>query len=259
MYRGFDLKLENLRKDQYYRDCHAIGSDQHQKNFAQIRPYLSNFLQKDKYLDGGSIQKAWFPQIKADVFISHAHKNLELALFLAGWFQKRFNLKAFIDACVWGHSNDLLWKIDTEYCIKDSNLFSYELRNHSTSHVHMMLSTALNMMMDKTECVFFLNTPDSVRSYGSIDKTESPWLYAEIAATHFLAMRIPERRKEFIMESTSNFSGTENFEKSLKIVHPVDLSHLNKLNLDKIISWSKSLGLAQHPLDVLYDTISPLT
>lgn len=258
MYRGFNLKLE-INKNSFYWTCHSMGVAMHEKNLAKIRPYLKGFIQRDKRLNGGAIQEAWFPQIKVDVFISHSHNNLELALFLAGWLQKEFKINAFIDACVWGHASELLWEIDSAHCMIGANSFSYELRNHSTSHVHMMLSTALNMMMDKTESVFFLNTPDSIQSYDSIDKTESPWLYAEIAATHFLAIRVPDRRKVFVNESTYNFTGDEHLEKSLKMVHPVDLSHLNELDLNHLKLWRDSKSLKLHPLDILYDIVCPIT
>lgn len=50
--------------------------------------------------------------------------------------------------------------------------FSYNL-----SCVHMMLSSALSTMIDKCECVFFLNTPSSLNLN---KKTESPWIYYEL-------------------------------------------------------------------------------
>lgn len=40
--------------------------------------------------------------------------------------------------------------------------YDYNLRNYTTSHVHMMLATALTEMIDNTECIMFYNTPNSV-------------------------------------------------------------------------------------------------
>jgi len=45
---------------------------------------------------------------------------------------------------------------------KDGKIYDYELRNYTTSHVHMMLSTALTEMIDNTECIMFYNTSLSV-------------------------------------------------------------------------------------------------
>ena len=58
-------------------------------------------------------------------------------------------------------------------------------------HVHMMLSTALANMIDKTECIMFLNTPNSVSTRDTKLKTYSPWIYNEIEIT-----RIIEKNKK---------------------------------------------------------------
>lgn len=257
MYRGFDVNL-NVKRDLAFWDYYSEGEELYSESWATVRPSLKSFIQNDKTLDGAGIQRVWFPKVKVDVFISHSHDDLETAIFLAGWLKKVFGLTAFIDECVWGHCDELLKEIDIVHCKKGPDLYSYELRNHSTSHVHMMLATALNMMMDRTECIFFLNSPNSIKSYDDIDKTESPWIYAEIAATHFLRIRIPARRKKLV-ESMSGFSGTlEHMEKGAKILHPVDLSHLNKIDLDDMKEWRRSLIQGTHPLDILYDLHEPL-
>ena len=56
-------------------------------------------------------------------------------------------------------------------------MYDYNKRNYSTSHVHMMLSTALTMMMDEAECVIFLNTPNALSTKDIVHKTESPWIF----------------------------------------------------------------------------------
>ncbi len=251
MYRGFDLEL-NVKQDSFYVECHNVGLESYNRNSNNVRPFLNSFLHNDKYFDGSELQKAWFPLVRADVFISHAHFNLDLALFLAGYLQNTFGLRPFIDSSVWGHADDLLLEIDKMHCTTGPNLYNYKLRNHSTSHVHMILATALNMMMDKTECIFFLRTDDFIKSYDTIDKTESPWIYAEIAATHFLRERIPERKVK-LFEKTSSFSGTESLEKSLKILHNADLSHLHRLVLSDLVSWQQALDPKVHSLEVLYN------
>ena len=68
------------------------------------------------------MQANWFPQIKADIFISHSHKDKGLALALAGWLEETFGLTAFIDSCVWGYANKLLKMIDDEYCYQKKSM-----------------------------------------------------------------------------------------------------------------------------------------
>ncbi|WP_172196658.1 hypothetical protein [Saccharibacillus qingshengii] len=152
---------------------------------------LEDFLLGDGSIDGSRLQDDWFPTIKADVFISHSHDDENSALEIAGWLKVRFGLVAFIDSCIWGYCNDLLKQIDNEYCFrKEDGMYDYNLRNYSTSHVHMMLSTALTKMMDKTETLFFLNTPNSINTQQAINKTYSPWIYHELATSEKLRKKV---------------------------------------------------------------------
>ncbi|MGL5262686.1 MAG: hypothetical protein ACRC9P_09930, partial [Bacteroides sp.] len=124
---------------------------------------------------------------------------------LAGWLKNTFGLTVFIDSCVWGHSNDLLKEIDTNYCYQsESKVYNYQKRNYSTSHVHMMLSVALTQMIYNTECLFFLNTPNSITPKSIISQSESPWIYSEIATTRLIKLRKPrEHRVESVVGSYS--------------------------------------------------------
>lgn len=111
-------------------------------------------------LDGTAIQNDWFGQVKADIFLSHAHRDEKLVVSLAGWFKEECNVQAFVDSHIWGYANDLLKKIDNKYSRlqyndEDTAAYSYKKRNESTSHVHIMLNTALEQMIDKCECLFF--------------------------------------------------------------------------------------------------------
>ena len=110
----------------------------------------------DKYmcengLDADIMQKQWFPEVHADIFISHSHDDKDLAVSLAGWLHEKFDLDVFVDSMIWEYANNLLKKVDNRYCVqtKDSNhtTYSYSRRNRSTSHVHMMLMTALANMI----------------------------------------------------------------------------------------------------------------
>lgn len=188
-------------------------------------------------LDGSKMQQNWFPQIKADIFISHSHKDKDLAIALSEWLFKGFGLSTFIDSCIWGYHNDLLKIIDNEYCKNpEGNSYNYNKRNYSTSHVHMMLSTALSMMIDNTKCILFLNTPNSISSHSIISKTESPWIYSEIAMTKLVRKKhIREYRLQRITES---FSSGGRLEKGLDFEYVVDKEHLTKINSDVLGTWS---------------------
>ena len=65
-------------------------------------------------LDGSSIQGEWFPEINADIFISHSRDDADLANGIAGWINSNFNLHCFIDSNVWGYSDELLEKLSNK-------------------------------------------------------------------------------------------------------------------------------------------------
>lgn len=250
MYRGFNLKLPELRKNSNYWDYYIRGESAHAENMGLIDFNLNNFLNQNNSLDGSAIQDYWFPAIDADVFISHSHISNEYALVVAGWLEKNFGLKSFIDSSVWGNSNDLLWNLDVNHSRnKNDDAFSYQLRNHSTTHVHMMLASALNMMIDKCECLFFLNTPSSIKPFEQFDKTESPWLYYEIATSKTIQKKEPGRY-QLIHEQTSHFDSEEDeIKKSFE--YKLDLSHMSKIDLIGLRNWRRRKNI-EHPLDTLY-------
>lgn len=250
MFAGFNLSTDN-NFEQYQQ----IGK----KIFSGIKDQVKNELEKftlsDGSLNGTKMQSNWFPQVNADIFISHSHKDESKAIGLAGWLKYEFGLDVFIDSCVWGYSVELLKKIDDEYCLSDDKkTYDYQKRNFSTSHVHMMLSTALTMMMDKTECVFFLNTPNSINTKDLIYKTESPWIYYEIAMTKLIEKRnLTEYRNKLIKKAL--FESAQNA-KELTIKYDVTLDHLcpiNQLDLDNWnAGWNVKLPKDEYPLDTLY-------
>jgi hypothetical protein len=216
-----------------------------------VEKKLNNFLLPNKSLSGTDIQNNWFPEIEADIFLSHSHLDKQTALILAGWLFENFKLKTFIDSSVWGYSNELLKIIDDAYCRNPSGeTYSYEKRNYSTSHVHLMLSAALNKMIDNCECIFFLNSPNSISSNADTEMTASPWIYTEIAITKTIQKKTPERIK---LETRAFSKGGEILNESLRIEYELELSHLSEINFDVIKNLeNKSITSPQAALDELY-------
>lgn len=223
----------------------TIYNSQKQK----VKDEISKFILDDGTLNGSDMQNSWFPQIHADVFISHSHNDKEKAIALAGWLKHTFGLDVFIDSSVWGSADELLKKIDDRYCKNtDSTTYSYEKRNFSTSHVHTMLSTALTMMIDQTECLFFLNTPETINASSVISSTKSPWIYYEIGISKFVRKREPNRQKGIIKKGM--FENAQD----LTIQYKLDLDHLYDINQSILLDWQKLFTQysENHPLDLLY-------
>ena len=258
MYRGFNLLLENnfFHKGNF-EAFKKVGSKSFSSQQTSIEETINFFVRNDGSLDGSMMQADWFPQIKADIFISHSHKDKGLALALAGWLKKTFGLTAFIDSCVWGYANKLLKMIDNEYCYqKETNAYNYQKRNYSTSHVHMMLSVALTQMIDNTECLFFLNTPNSITPDDTIiNQTESPWIYSEIAMSRLIRKKeLKEYRDGVLMESQRTFAEGE----TLKVRYDLPIDHLTNIRANHLKKWMKNWSMSSQnskylALNILYN------
>jgi hypothetical protein len=253
MYKGFNLSLKN---DFFGQSYQTIGEQLYATNQIAIKKALDSFLGATGKIDAGKLQEHWFPQIEADVFISHSHKDRDAAMRLAGWLSESFGLKPFIDSCVWGYANDLLREIDNKYCIlnidKNGTVTYYHDRCIGTSaHVHMMLAAALHTMIDSTECLLFLNTPNAISSEEAASTTASPWIYMEIMMTSFIRRELKRMRR--VAE------GTRKFALKLKIepefAYQVQLGHLIPIDHAKLKEWLDAYYLCNtkyHPLDYLY-------
>ena len=265
MYRGFNLLLENnFFREGDFEAFKKVVSKSLLRQKTSVKEKINSFVRNDGSLDGSMMQANWFPQIEADIFISHSHKDEDLALALAGWLKVSFGLTAFIDSCVWGYANKLLKMIDNEYCYqKKTNTYNYQKRNYSTSHVHMMLSVALTQMIDNTECLFFLNTPNSITPDPNSNQTESPWIYSEIAATRLIRKR--SRKKYRLKRMVESFS--EDGSPTLRIRHDIPVDHLTDIDNSVLSNWVNkwqgvytnhdypqySEDLSVHALDKLYE------
>jgi hypothetical protein len=236
MYRGFNLTLkEEFFENKDFDFLYEKGETSIEQPKVSLNATLKTFLGVDGALDGSKMQAHWFPQIKADVFISHSHEDEELAIALAGWLKETFGLTAFIDSCVWGYADDLIGLIDNKYCRKGSRLYNYEKRNYSTSHVHTMLSVALTQMIDNTECLFFLNTPNSLTPNTFIEQTESPWIYSEIVMSRLIRENPPERKKSRSLNESQKTFATRR--KNIPFSYDLSVDHLTAINSKVLTDW----------------------
>jgi hypothetical protein len=256
MYRGFNITLD--KKSLLWKGDHdglaAVGEKMYSEHRDKFRKKLNQYLSVDGVLDGSRMKEDWFPELKAHVFISHSHADEKTAAALAEWLYRSFGIISFIDSFVWGYANDLLKEIDKKYCWADDKeeFYNYEKRNYSTSHVHMMLITALSEVIDKTEGLFFLNTPSSVSTKDLIkNKTQSPWIYSEIAISRLLHGKSKESHRGLHKTSEKKASLTE----SLKIEYDLNIKHLTDIKEEQLLRWERCYNVEKDPekrLDDLY-------
>ncbi|WP_397447782.1 hypothetical protein [Polaribacter sp. R77954] len=251
MYRGFNLVIPETLNDSFTEKGKEIHSEMTEK----INDRFDDLIAFNGIINGNKVIEKWFPIIECDIFLSHSHKDQDKAIALAGLLYKNFGLKTFIDSTVWGFSDNLLKAIDDKYCMHENQTtYSYEKRNFSTSHVHLMLNSALNKMIDSCEAIFFLNTPNSVSAIDTIkDSTNSPWIFSEIATTQTIRKKTPKRLKQETRTFSSRISLSESVKEQLTVEYELELSHFTKLTLRDIQLWiNKAKFSNSNPLDELY-------
>lgn len=250
MWRSFNVAADSL--EFLHRSHQRTGEELTREYRNAAHQDLSGTLTGSSPLDARLIQHEWFPLVQADIFLSHSHRDRDLALRLAGWLKTQFGLRTFIDSCVWGHCAELLRSIDVRHCLISNGLFSYERRNQSTAHVHAILSMALTAMIDRTECVWFLNSPASVTLTDAVSnpKTNSAWLFLELSMMRRLRRRRSTRQQELLEKAAEFNRGT-----GPNVEYPVtdELASLHELSPHVLASWHE-VGqlLHEHPLDTLY-------
>ena len=167
------------------------------------------------------------------------------------------NIDVFIDWALWDYCDSLLKKIDDVYCLNKNSSngkYSYKSRNVSTAHVHLMLNMALMEVMDNCECLFFLNTPDSIHLKSDIGgRTKSSWIYSEISMSRMIRKIIPKRLSPPQIATESVLAC---FSEGLEMSYDVDLSHLQDVNSENFVEWINNIpdepNNAKDCLDILY-------
>lgn len=269
MYTAYDLKIDRTFFDDI-ENYQKIGEMQLRQNTGRHKKQI-NELVRQKTINGSDIQGVCFPEVNAQVFISHSHKDKDLANALAGWLYNKFRLNAFIDSNVWEYSNDLLARINDIYSNKQFSEkygYFYDLKacNLASQHVNIMLLTALQNMIDKTECIIFLNTDNSIQVFDDktkeMNRTYSPWIYSEIFNTRIIRKKPLYYYREYHgSEIRATFESVE-YIGALQVGYNVSLNHLINLDCDKLIEWFRKYNdneseYRKYPLDALYSLTNP--
>ena len=154
---------------------------------------------------------------------------------------------------MWGYSDELLKLIDKNYCVLkrkengDIDTYNYDKRNRSTANVHLILSTALMKMIDNTETLIFINTPNSLNIVNDIQEnyTSSPWIYNELLISKVIRQKnLSEHR--YKLGHSATFS-------ELEVRYEVKTNHLYDLSMNEL----RDLGIYNTTKDP-YKTLDKL-
>lgn len=263
MFTGFDLQFTNNSLSEHYYD---VGMKMFNRERKRMKHKLDQYLIGNKIIDATKLRDDWFPQITADVFLSHSHKDEKMAIKLAGYLKHHFSLDVFIDSCVWDYVNDLQRQVDDTHVTKSPNgrgghTYNYSERNNSTTHVHMMLASALKAMLDNTECVFFLNSTQSMTSINSRDVirkgTMSPWIYFELDTIDTIRKRYPKEHRLQKSLNAQKFAEDSKQPQPLLAFYEVQ-TQLVPLNEDLLDEWKnmRRYHKSSDALDGLYQLMN---
>lgn len=260
MFAGFNLDLSyNLNSSNSkiidFVNYEEIGEEHLNQQKTKCENSLKNYI-VDGTVDGTKLQDDWFPGVEADIFISHAHKDIKLAQGLAGWLNKTFGLKCFIDLNVWGYADELLEMINSKHSDKRKDtdggwLYNHEKCNTAAKHVNVMLSVALQKMIDKTEATFVLNTDNFIQKYS--DVTYSPWIYTEIVCTELVRNKpLSEYRKQITKFEFAQEDVQKSYNAEYNAAYKVSLEHLTDINISTLCDWANNKTKYKYELDKLY-------
>lgn len=196
---------------------------------------------------GNEIEGLCFPHLDFDIFISHSHDDEQIALEFAGLMKNWFGINAFVDSCAWNYRDKIIQRIGRIVC-NERSLTAKEyldLYVSVASCVDCMLNKALIGMIDECECLFFLNTPNSIASSGLGSVTYSAWIYAELEASRVVERKVSRRRRQGVMECFAEDVSP------FVMTFDVCLNHLTPVVARDIVDWGVGVCKSKKGFDAL--------
>lgn len=232
MDRGFNLSINTGPYPVDFPKVNAYKA----ANQKRVEDLAQLMIDKDTF-DASLILKSLFPAVNADIFLSHSFEDTNEAIQIALELQDSCDLNVFIDSCIWGSIYDLLKAIDNKYCRrKGQTTYDYDERNRSTAHVHMILATALQRMIDQTDTIIFMNTDQSISLKHSVNgeqKTLSPWIHMELNFSNLVRRR---SRYKMVVKSERALDAVVSNEQ-FNVAHDAPTNHLIPIAEEQFKKW----------------------
>ena len=261
MFAGFNLKLDAdffVNKEKSFEEYKEIGKKHLEQHTCNVDKELEKYI-TNNVIDGARMQEEWFPQVKADIFLSHSSHDKELVNAIAGWIYNTFGLTCFIDSNVWDYAGRLAETLNEKYSNKREDGKGGYLYNHKSclkvsEHINSMLNIALYKMIDKCECIILINTENSINISNdgkSLDKTYSPWIYSELVCSKIVRTKSLDHYRQHNLLKNSIYESSS----YIPILHTTPTDHLIKICGDDLEKWNERYREKKEyllPLDYLY-------
>lgn len=253
MYKAYRISNFSMENCEYSEEAKRHVKCIKNKKFSRMKAFFEENYKEIFYvdtLDAEKISEIFFPsKSQCNVFISHSHSDIEYANYISYLLHEK-GINAFVDSQVWGNMNDLLQEIDNLYCKIDRVTYNYNKRNISTSHIHMILFSALINMINTCECFFFLETQNSIKEIAETATTFSPWIMGELLVSSVIKPVCPRPQKHEIHAGMESL--TEDTMPQIK--YPAKIQHLKKFSFDDFKKWCTNTKFwkPEDALDDLY-------
>lgn len=250
MYRAFNVKLSDY-------DFSNVSRNKYLNRKNNTKNQLKQLIASNTSIKSEDVKNLLLPSDgNFQIFISHSHNDEQLAINFAEEIETRTGLKCFIDSLYWDNIDSLVEELKDNYRTYYGTINIQEF-SKTCQHANIILASALTEMLNKCECVFFLNTSNSViESKSNINQaTYSPWIYHEIYTVSKLPSIRPARpralneyRSEGLMYALTDSYKT--------FTYDLALQKMSKMNIADVKYWlSNAERSYKHALDVLYDII----
>lgn len=207
---------DNYQFEQNQLTCPYSNSDY---NFSTREDAVVNLVTRIKngeYIDANVIQQTLFPSVHKKIFISHSHREKDLAIKVANTLGSNI---CFVDSLFWGSADKALIQIQKRLLDEGKIKNTYADINKIASHFYGMLSVSIQNAIAEAEIFLYIPPSASFRN-GKYSYQYSPWIYQELSCA----------RNNYNIEKAFKKTAAlmENF--SQKIAYCSDLSFLKKIS-----------------------------
>lgn len=228
MYYGFNLSFEKDVPEQVllYRECDF------QKELRDLVEQVIINEDVSIIYKHADIIKKWFPENGYHIFISHSHKDVNLAKYIANKLYACYGIKSFIDSEFWGCVDEIISDINHKHftCGDDNDQLSYEPCMRVASNFYLILADALLDAIRLSDSCWFLNTSNSIHCNESLEEaTYSPWIYSELKYTSVIKKSWHPYRPQVATEARRNVAASIkkiSESKNVNVEYIVPLDHL---------------------------------